>query len=119
MDFELKPVAKLIHTVDDCVDYFSKCEKYKNLTTNLHDFKINAEICFEKVKIIENFAGEYDFDRDTPASGYRSFIDIFKSAIKKSLNLCQRMSKGRVKILFRADYYAKYESPQIIRGRPN
>lgn len=108
MDFELKPVAKLIHTVDNCVEYFDKCEKYKDLTMNLQKFKTNVDNCYEKVKIIESFANDYDFDSDTPASGFRSFIDIFTSAIKKSLNLCQRVSKARLKILFRADYYAKY-----------
>lgn len=119
MDFELKPVAKLIHIAEDCVEYFDKYEKYKDLTINLRQFKNNLEKCYEKVKTIENFAGEYDFDRDTPASGYRSFIDIFTSAIKKSLNLCQRMSKSRLKILFRADYYAKYEVHPAIRPELN
>jgi hypothetical protein len=108
---EIKPVTKLIHTIDDCVEYFETSEKYKNLTINLQEFKINVESCYEKIKTIENFAIEYDFDDETPASGYRSFVDIFRSAIKKSSNLCQRMSKGRLKILFRADYYAEYESP--------
>lgn len=118
-DIELKPVTKLIYTIDNSVEEFDKSEKYRNLAVNLQEFKINVENCYEQVKVIENFSIEYDFDNETPASGYRSFVDIFTSAIKKSLNLCQRMSKGRMKILFRADYYAKYQSPLVITAGPN
>lgn len=107
----MEPVSKLIHTIDSCIQYFEKCDKYKELNDSLDSFKFNVENCCEKVKIIESFASEYDYDENTPANGYRSFVSIFTSAIKKSLNICQQMSKIRMKILFRANYYAEYEVP--------
>ena len=109
MEVDTKPVSKLIHTIDSCMQYFEKCEKYKELCDKLDSFKSNVDNCYEKVKIIESFASEYDFDENTPSNGYRSFVSIFASAIKKSLNLCHQMSKSRMKILFRANYYAKYK----------
>lgn len=105
----MERVDKLIFNVNNCSEFFNKSEKYKNLNDNLSDFKVNLLNCSEKIKTIENFAHEYDFDYDTPSNGYRSFVDIFLSATKKSFNLFQRLLKSREKILFRADFYTEYE----------
>lgn len=107
-DVELKPAALLIQVIDKNFDYFYEAKKFNALKFKLKKLKKSLENCDAQIVQIESFASDYDFDHETPGNGYRSYVDVYNSAIKKSLKLCEQLITSREKILFRADYYAKY-----------
>lgn len=56
---------------------------------------------------VETFAGEYDFDEQTPGNGYRSFIYIFNAAATHTLVISKHIAENRGKLMFRKSVYAK------------
>lgn len=101
-------VNELITAIDNNIDYFDKTEKFQTLKTNLLNLKNSFGKCAKSVAIIEGFAHEYDFDDETSGNGYRSFVNIFESADKKTTKISKRLITNRSSFLFRADNYAKY-----------
>ena len=59
------------------------------------------------VKDIEGFAPDYDFDKMSPGNGYRSFIDVYDLAVKRTVKLCVCVKKNRESIFFRRNFYEK------------
>lgn len=114
-EIKIDSVTLLAQAIINSVEHFDKTQKFTELAKKLQDLKKSLEKCDEKIVEIESFAGDYDFDHDTPGNGYRSFVDVFNSAIKKTLKLCEQLITNRGKILFRADYYAKYNVQSIFR----
>lgn len=62
------------------------------------------------VNDIRSFAGKYDFDERTPGNGYRSFVLVVDTAVKKTLIVCRQVQKKRRNFFFRRRFYEKYES---------
>lgn len=58
-------------------------------------------------KSIEDFAGIYDFDEETPGNGYRSFVHIFNSAVIHTEKICKYVTVNRGNLLFRKSAYLK------------
>lgn len=108
-NIEVKSSTLLIQAIDNSIEFFDVHTKCHVLKTNLQNLKTNVENCEKIVVEIESFASDYDFDNETPGNGYRSFIDVFKSAVKKTTKICNQLIKNREKILFREIYYTKYD----------
>jgi hypothetical protein len=106
-------VIDLINCVDNNIEYFDKSDKNSQtkIKSSLLSFKSSLENCSRFIEEIKSFAGEYDFDEETRGNGFWSFVDIFESAVKKTTKINKELITNREKILFRADSYAKYESP--------
>lgn len=66
-----------------------------------------AEKLSQVVRVIENFAGDYDFDATTRANGYWSFIYVCKSAISRALKVCHAIEQKRNGFFFRRNSYKK------------
>jgi hypothetical protein len=105
----LEAVKALFMSIDGSVRYFSENKKRQKLKTQLEKLKTNLEICCGKIQEIQSFASEYDIDADTPANGYRSFVDIFASVITETSNICHKINTKKQNFFFRADHFAEYE----------
>lgn len=103
--------SELVHIALDNLEFFKKA-KAKN--KKFHEFcklfealiKTMAQIQL-LVKNIEGFASDYDFDKMSPGNGYRSFIDVYDSAVKRTMKLCIRVKENRESIFFRKTFYEK------------
>lgn len=56
---------------------------------------------------IVRFAPEFDFDVETPANGYRSFLSLVDMCIEFSGQVCRQMYSYRNSMLFRKSYHMK------------
>ena len=106
---ESRGVDSLLKVIENSLSYFNENSKCQRLSSELKNLKTNIGNCHEKIKEISNFVSEFDCNVNTPANGYRSFIDIFESAIKKVSTICKRINKDRASYFFRDDSYAKYK----------
>lgn len=97
-------IKVLIDSISDNIKYF---DTNNSLSIVLKQLKNTVECCASAVTEVQSFVCDYDFDDENQASGYRSFIDVFDSAIEKTSNICARLIKVRGSFLFRADNYAK------------
>lgn len=83
-----------------------------SIGVKLHAIFANIIELLEKsmpvIHTIESFAGIYDFDENTPGSGYRSFVYIFHCAAIHSEKICRYISENRGNLLFRKSLYMKY-----------
>lgn len=59
------------------------------------------------VEVVESFAGDYDFDENTPGNGYWSFLNIYFSALTGALKTANYIFDNRNSLLFRKSYYLK------------
>lgn len=57
-------------------------------------------------KII-TFVHEYDFDKHTPANGYRSFVKAIQACINHTVKVCKYIAQNRSYLLFRKNMYMK------------
>lgn len=93
-------------------DYFIT-DKSEN-PQKLHSNFIKIAELLEKSKTIldeiESFAADFDFDKDTPGNGYRSFVFIFNAAVKYIESHLKYIAENRGKFLFRKSLHAKYTS---------
>lgn len=101
--------ADLVEISFENLDFFKKgrrknyqkfCEVFETL------IKTVAKIHLI-VKEIEGFAADYDFDKMSPGNGYRSFVDVYDSAVNYTMNLCVRIKESRESIFFRKTFYEK------------
>lgn len=53
------------------------------------------------------FVHEYDFDENTPANGYRSFVKAVQSCINHCAKVCKYIAQNRSYLLFRKNMYMK------------
>lgn len=102
-----KAVFELIQSIDNSVRYFDKETKSQQLIVNLRRLEASVERCFKFIEEIDNFAHEYDFDKETIGNGYRSFVDIFDSAVQRALEVGKKLIVDREKFFFRAGGYSK------------
>lgn len=100
-------ITSLIEGIDDNLEFFDKTNKFHTLNLSLCQLKLATEKCVKGIEEIRGFAFEYDFDDETHGNGFRSFLNISDSAIKKSSKVCQRLIKNRDNCLFSADTHAK------------
>lgn len=112
-----KPVHELIQSIDNSVRYFDNENKSQQLIVNLRRLKASVERCLKFIEKIDNFAHEYDFDKETVGNGYRSFVDIFDSAVERALKIGKKLIVDREKYFFRASSYSKYEPRKFISVR--
>jgi hypothetical protein len=99
-EIEKTTFKSLFLSIDESVRYFSGNGIHQQLKTNLEKLKANLENCY---------GSEYDIDADTPANGYRSFVDIFASVITETSNICHKINTKKQNFFFRADHFAEYE----------
>ena len=97
----------LVRIIDDNINCFETVIKYENIVAQLRKLKICVEDSFEKIEKIESFASEYDFDEYTPANGYRSFVEVWTTAVKKSTKVCGNLRRTQNSIFLWENYYKK------------
>ena len=56
---------------------------------------------------VDSFAAEYDLDEATPGNGFRSFVYVVHSCIKRTVRLAKDIISSRTTILFRKSTYVK------------
>ncbi|EZA47677.1 hypothetical protein DMN91_012343 [Ooceraea biroi] len=56
---------------------------------------------------IAKFAPDFDFDEDTPANGYRSFLSLVDKCILHSGQVCRQMFCHKNSMLFRKSHHVK------------
>lgn len=108
--FRQKPVTELIQSIDNSVRYFYNDNKAYKLIENLKRLKVSVENSSKSIEEIEKFVHDYDFDEETPANGYRSFIDVFNSAVQRAIKIGRKLITAREKTFFRVESYSKYDS---------
>lgn len=100
-------IADLIQAIDNNSEYFDNVKKFQILNLGLSQLKLEIEKCVKAAQEINRFAHEYDFDEETPGNGFRCFLNMTESAVKKTSKVCKRLIKNRENLLFSADNYAK------------
>ena len=91
------------------LDYFEKDKSVDGVKMYLN-FKKIIELVQESkfnVKTIETFAGDFDFDENTPGNGYRSYNVIFNAALKHTEKTCTYIADNCRKFFFRKSVNAK------------
>lgn len=58
-----------------------------------------------KIVNIEARIDEFDFDKDTPGSGYRSYLLVIQMAIELCINVNERVLQNKASVLFRKGYF--------------
>lgn len=58
-----------------------------------------------KIIYIEGRVEEFDFDKDTPGNGYRSYLRVVKLAIELCITVNERVAQKKDSVLFRKGYY--------------
>lgn len=99
----------LINLCNNNREYFSKDKSENGIKLHASLSKI-VELLGKfppLAKEIQSFAGDYDFDENTPGNGYRSFLFIFNAAIKYTENACKYIAENRGKFLFRKSTNAR------------
>lgn len=94
----------LIDSISDNIDHF---DKNNSLVLALKQLKNTVECCSSAVTEVQTFVSDYDFDDENEANGYRSFIDVYSSAVERTSNICARLIKVRGSFLFRANNYTQ------------
>lgn len=83
------------------------CFREESLKAN---FRVIAEFLEKSgplLKEIESFASEYDLDEKTPGNGYRSFLQVFNSAVVYTEKFCIEVKEKKEKFFFRRVLYEK------------
>lgn len=98
--------------IDICrnnINYF-ECDESESGQRFLCAFRgiIDHETIARKyvMKIIK-FVHEYDFDENTPANGYRSFVSAVQSCIIHTVKISKYIAQNRSYLLFRKNMYMK------------
>lgn len=58
-----------------------------------------------KIVNIETRVDEFDFDKDTPGNGYRSYLLVVQMAIELCINVNERVLQKKDSVLFRKGYF--------------
>lgn len=85
-------------------DDTSSGKKLEACFKTLHD---NVESIFPLVDEIRKAAPSYDFDRDTPGNGYRSFVTVTDAFVVYGVKICQQISTNRSSYFFRRGTYLR------------
>lgn len=96
-------VQELISACVNNADYFSTDNS--DIGSRFHDnFKKIIDLIKTSLVVvneIETFAGSYDFDENTPGSGYRSFVYIHEAALRHTHKLSTQVINNRDSWFFR------------------
>lgn len=105
---EMKNFFELI--IENCEYFKKRGEKFKDLAVILSELNKSVEEIFPKVEKVSLIAIEYDFDSETPANGFHSFVDFFTSAIKEIHAICFKLKTSRSnKIFFSKVSFQRYK----------
>ena len=90
-------------------DYFNTHKTIINLRYVVALLGLQDNIKKTQILITEisSFCHEFDFDEHTKGNGYRSFIDLYESALKHSLKTLKCVSKNRRSWFFRKQFFLK------------
>lgn len=106
---ELYLFDSLIDLCRNNVNYFANDETVSGL--RIHGAFVglidHIETAKPLVAEVSGFVHEYDFDKDTPGNGFRSFLYVVKCCIKTTLKLARYVMENRGTILFRKAIYVK------------
>lgn len=58
-----------------------------------------------KIVNIQTRVDEFDFDKDTPGNGYRSYLLVIQMAIELCINVNERVLQKKDSVLFRKGYF--------------
>lgn len=58
-------------------------------------------------KDITKFAPHFDFDKETPGNGYRSFLLLMDRCIMHSVQICREMYSQKDSMMFRKNHHMK------------
>lgn len=58
-----------------------------------------------KIVNIEARVDEFDYDKDTPGNGYRSYLLVIQMAIELCINVNERVLQKKDSVLFRKGYF--------------
>lgn len=102
-------VEELIRMSVSNEEFYTRDQSSVGVKLHLNFTKIilTLEKSLPVIKEIESFAGDYDFDEKTPGNGYRSFVYIFKAAVKHTEKICRYIHENRGSLLFRKSVYMK------------
>ncbi|CRL00605.1 CLUMA_CG013865, isoform A [Clunio marinus] len=106
LNIENDRIDELNQLLTDAINYFNNNVKHQTLKFCLNNLQNSVKKCTKLVEEIATFAHEYDFDEATQGNGYRSFLNVFSSAVRKTTKISQQLIRERENILFRADNYA-------------
>lgn len=67
----------------------------------------HVTIARQFVSKIITFVHEYDFDENTPANGYRSYIKATQACINHTVKISKYIAQNRSYLLFRKNMYMK------------
>lgn len=74
---------------------------------SFHDLVIAVEKIDLIEKEIEKIAENYDYDKETRANGYRSWINIKNKALSHLLKICYEVKEKRENLFFRKSFHFK------------
>lgn len=88
-------------------EYFSKdnTENGQRLYISFLSMNEVVDQMWPKIVAIEERINEFDFDKDTPGNGYRSYLLVIKLAIELSINVNEKIVQKQSSVLFRKGYY--------------
>jgi hypothetical protein len=64
----------------------------------LEELLININNCEVKVKKISEISHKFDFNKETPGNGLRSFVRTFEKAVSRIHKDCLKLKKSRMKL---------------------
>lgn len=102
----MSAVDFLLESLDRNIDYFNTT-RYNVLCDNLCAIRSTINTCSRLFHCIRQFASQFDFDDQTPANGYRSFVDVFDIAVEKTSKICNRLTATCKSFWFRANNFSK------------
>lgn len=88
-------------------EYFSKdnTENGQRLYISFLSMNEVVDQMWPKIVTIEERINEFDFDKDTPGNGYRSYLLVIKLAIELCINVNEKIFQKQSSVLFRKGYY--------------
>ena len=104
---ENKVLAVLLSSIDNNHNYLNQTKSHESLNKILSELRKVIEESYEKIEVLKSFAGQYDFDADTPGNGYRSFIDLWMVVIQNLTEICKLLEYSRKSFFFNSKYYER------------
>lgn len=88
-------------------EYFSKdnTENGQRMFISFSAMNDAVDQMWPKIVYIQGRVEEFDFDKDTPGNGYRSYLLVIKSAIELCISVNERLVQKRDSMLFRKGYF--------------
>lgn len=97
----------LMNIVLDNKDFFSK---HKRGDKFCHLLKVLIDSVYKigfVVTEIQGFAGDYDFEEQSPGNGYRSYDFLVHKALSATAEVLRKLKENRENVFFRKSFYKK------------